>query len=107
MKRLCAAVELNWANYYRHRCAPEPVAETMVLRDQMQKIAVKFPAYGYRRISQELKRRVYVANHKRVLRRSSSVQGAVLPLDGLGDPLCIYKVVLVRFYQWLHKLSWN
>jgi len=68
VKRRCAAVELSRASYYRHRCAPEPMPETMALRDAIQKIALQFPAYGYRRISQELKRRGYAANHKRVLR---------------------------------------
>ena len=68
MKHLCAAIELSRASYYRHRCAPQPLPECMALRDAMQKIAVQFPAYGYRRIRQELKRRGYRANHKRVLR---------------------------------------
>jgi putative transposase len=68
VNRLCAVVELSRASYYRQRCTPAPRPETMALRDAMQKIALQFPAYGYRRISQELKRRGYVANHKRVLR---------------------------------------
>jgi len=68
VKHLCAAIELSRASYYRHRCAPQPLPECMALRDAMQKIAVQFPAYGYRRIRQELKRRGYRANHKRVLR---------------------------------------
>jgi transposase InsO family protein len=38
------------------------------LRDQIQKIALTFPAYGYRRITEELDRRGYLFNHKRVLR---------------------------------------
>ena len=34
----------------------------------MQQIALEFPSYGYRRISEELKRRGFAVNHKRVLR---------------------------------------
>ena len=40
----------------------------MELRDQMQKIALESPAYGYRRITAELRRRGFEVNHKRVLR---------------------------------------
>jgi transposase InsO family protein len=38
------------------------------VRHEIQKIAVEFPAYGYRRITAELRNRGYVVNHKRVLR---------------------------------------
>jgi len=40
----------------------------MELRDEMQKIALESPSYGYRRISAELRRRNFDVNHKRVLR---------------------------------------
>jgi transposase InsO family protein len=40
----------------------------MELRDEMQKVALEFPAYGYRRITHELRRRGFEINHKRVLR---------------------------------------
>jgi transposase InsO family protein len=40
----------------------------MALRDAMQKIALAFPAYGYRRITRELQRQGWRVNHKRVLR---------------------------------------
>jgi transposase InsO family protein len=40
----------------------------MDLRDQIQKIAIDWPTYGYRMITAELHRRGFVANHKRVLR---------------------------------------
>ncbi len=34
----------------------------------MQEVALEFPAYGYRRITEELKRRDWAVNHKRILR---------------------------------------
>jgi len=40
----------------------------MELRDAIQKIALEMPAYGYRRVSAQLRRRGWVVNHKRVLR---------------------------------------
>ncbi len=38
------------------------------MRDQMQKVALESPAYGYRRITWELRNRGFAVNHKRVLR---------------------------------------
>jgi len=38
----------------------------MDVRNEIQKIAVEFPAYGYRRITAELRNRGYSVNHKRV-----------------------------------------
>jgi len=46
----------------------EPVKGEIVVRNELQKVAVEFPAYGYRRITVELKNRGYTVNHKRVLR---------------------------------------
>jgi transposase InsO family protein len=40
----------------------------MELRDEMQKIALESPRYGYRRITAELQRHNFEVNHKRVLR---------------------------------------
>jgi transposase InsO family protein len=40
----------------------------MALRDELQKIALQVPAYGYRRLTAELQRRGQAVNHKRVLR---------------------------------------
>lgn len=37
------------------------------IREEMQKIGVEFPRYGYRRMTHELGRRGYRVNHKRVL----------------------------------------
>jgi len=47
----------------------EPVkGGNIAVRNELQKIAVEFPAYGYRRITVELRNRGYTVNHKRVLR---------------------------------------
>jgi transposase InsO family protein len=59
---------LNRAGFYRWR-APRPATPVeMEIRDEMQKIALESPAYGYRRITAELQRRGFDVNHKRVLR---------------------------------------
>jgi len=63
---LCDWLAVNRAGYYRWLAPSQPVE--MELRDAMQQIAVKFPAYGYRRITAELQRGGFEVNHKRVLR---------------------------------------
>lgn len=40
----------------------------MDLRSQIQRIALQWPAYGYRRVQAELQRQGWLVNHKRVLR---------------------------------------
>jgi transposase InsO family protein len=54
------------ATYYR---APEDRADAdLELRDLVQQVALEWPAYGYRRITAELRRRGHLVNRKRVLR---------------------------------------
>jgi putative transposase len=68
VKRLCAAAGVSRASYYRSQARRVLSAESMGLRDQLQKIALQLPAYGYRRLTAELQRRGHAVNHKRVLR---------------------------------------
>src|SRR5947209_5392537 len=59
---------LSRAGFYRWRVPRQAAPVEMEVRDQMQKIALESPAYGYRRITHELQRRGFDINHKRVLR---------------------------------------
>lgn len=68
MKRLCATAGISRATYYRSLVVRRAKDNHMALRDELQKIALEFPCYGYRRITPELKRRGHAVNHKRVLR---------------------------------------
>jgi putative transposase len=65
---LCAMTGLNRAGFYRWRLSRQGIPVEMELRDEMQKIALESPSYGYRRITAELQRRNFGVNHKRVLR---------------------------------------
>jgi transposase InsO family protein len=65
---LCAMTGLNRAGFYRSRLPRQGIPVEMELRDEMQKIALESPSYGYRRITAELQRRNFDVNHKRVLR---------------------------------------
>jgi transposase InsO family protein len=63
---------VNRRSYYKwlHRSSPNSqcVQQEMKVRDELQKIALEFPRYGYRRMTAELRNRGYVVNHKKVLR---------------------------------------
>jgi transposase InsO family protein len=59
---------LSRAGFYRWRVPPQTMPLEMELRDQMQKVALAWPAYGYRRITHELQHRGFEVNHKHVLR---------------------------------------
>jgi len=65
----------------------------MELRDAIQMIAVEMPAYGYRRITAELRRGDRAVNHKRVLR--------LMREDNL---LCLRRRAFVRTTDSDHKL---
>jgi putative transposase len=66
--RLCQVAGVSRAGYYRFRRRVEPAEADMDLRSQMQRIALEWPAYGYRRIQAQLRREGWRVNHKRVLR---------------------------------------
>jgi len=65
---LCQMTGLNRAGFYRSRTPRQATPVEMEIRDEMQKIAVESPVYGYRRITAELQKRGFAVNHKRVLR---------------------------------------
>lgn len=65
---LLQALALSRATHYRHLANPLPADPDMELRDHIQRLALEWPQYGYRRITAELHRQGVTANHKRVLR---------------------------------------
>ena len=68
MNALCEMTGMNRAGFYRWRTPRQGTPVDMELRDQMQKVALEAPAYGYRIITSELQQGGFVVNHKRVLR---------------------------------------
>lgn len=65
---MCEVAGFSRAGYYRFLDPVKPAAADMRLRDEIQKIAVEWPSYGSRRITQELKARGWEVNRKRVQR---------------------------------------
>jgi len=85
--------DVSRAGYYRFIKPVRERAEEMELRDAIQKIAVEMPAYGYRRVTAQLRRDNRVVNHKRVLR--------LMREDNL---VCLRRRAFVRTTDSDHKL---
>lgn len=68
MNALCQMAGISRASFYRWRMPRQATPVEMDLRDQMQQTALEFPAYGYRRITQELQQRGFQVTPKRILR---------------------------------------
>jgi putative transposase len=77
---MTALAGMSRATYYRFDSDTAPAVRDTELRDAIQRIALRFPAYGRPRITAELKRQGWTANHKRV--------GRILREDNL---LCLRK----------------
>ncbi len=66
---MCQLAQVSRAGFYRSLQAHQPMEEDMEVRSAIQGIAVEHRRrYGYRRITAELRRRGFLANHKRVVR---------------------------------------
>ena len=72
VSRKAELLAVNRRSYYkwlqRPRVNPQKIQEEMHLRDTVQRIALEFPRYGYRRMTVELQNRGFQVNHKKVLR---------------------------------------
>ena len=65
---MCELSGVSRAGFYRRWQASAPRQADTALRDALQQVALEKRCYGYRRVTQELKRRGYWVNAKRVLR---------------------------------------
>jgi putative transposase len=66
---MCELGQVSRAGWYRQGADAQPADRDLKLRDEIQRIALEWPAYGSRRITRELKRRKWTVNRKRVQRR--------------------------------------
>jgi putative transposase len=66
---MCFLAYVSRAGFYRYLRAEDPWQEEMVVRSEVQRIALEHHGrYGYRRITAELRRQGMPVNHKRVAR---------------------------------------
>ena len=68
MERMCDLAKLSRAGFYRFVPRPAGPDPDLELRDALQRVALEFPSYGWRRMTAELQRRGWAVNHKRVYR---------------------------------------
>ena len=87
-------LDLSRATHYRHKLGEAQSGPDTELRDHIQRIALDWPQYGYRRITAELHRQGLEANHKRVLR--------LMREDNL---LCLRKRRFIRTTDSNHSLG--
>jgi putative transposase len=66
---LCELFEVSRSWYYEKVTKAErQPREDVALRDAIEHIVLEFPGYGYRRVTEALKRQGWYINHKKVLR---------------------------------------
>jgi transposase InsO family protein len=68
LEGMCQLAGVSRASYYRHWAASAPKAEETELRDLIQRLALTHRFYGYRRITELVRREGWWANRKRVAR---------------------------------------
>jgi putative transposase len=68
VSRLCAVTQVSRASYYRGWARRAPQAEETELRDLVQRLALANRRYGYRRITELVRREGWPANRKRIAR---------------------------------------
>jgi transposase InsO family protein len=66
--QLCAVTKMSRASYYRRWAEQAPKAEEAELRDLVQRLALAHRPYGYRRITELVRREGWPANRKRIAR---------------------------------------
>jgi putative transposase len=69
VERMTKLAGVSRSSYYRFDAEARPKAGDIELRDAIQRIALELPCYGWRRVTEELRRRGWIVNHKRVKRR--------------------------------------
>lgn len=67
-RRMCAALGISRSWWHETTRAREPDGEAAALREAIERIVLAFPGYGYRRVTQALRREGRAVNAKRVLR---------------------------------------
>ena len=65
MRQICETLSFNKSSFYYQ---PKGDASQEVLRTEIQRLAARYPTYGYRRITQVLLRQGYTVGYRRVAR---------------------------------------
>lgn len=86
VREQCALLQLNRSNLYYQR-KPVLSDEDILIMNKIDEIYTRLPFYGVPRITRELNKEIFVANHKRVY-RLMGIMGieAVFPKPNLSKP---------------------
>src|SRR5277367_4714594 len=68
IQRLCQLGQVSRAGYYRHLAPSETKRDDADMRAAIHRVALSDRFYGYRRVTQQLRREGHVVNYKRVRR---------------------------------------
>ncbi len=68
LRSLCELFGVSRSWYYDKPGAEEKAERDVELRDAIERIVLEFPGYGYRRVTEQLRREGWDTNHKRALR---------------------------------------
>lgn len=68
VRKACLGLGISKSGYYKRRRQGPPQDLNIAVRNTIQKIALEYPYYGYRRITAEMRRHGRQINHKRILR---------------------------------------
>ena len=68
IRLLCRWLGVSRSWYYATRSKDQVATDEIALRDAIERIVLDFPGYGYRRVTQALRRGGWTVNQKRVLR---------------------------------------
>ena len=91
VRQICDVLGFHRSSLYYH---PQSDSFEQQLRDEIEKLAARYPTYGYRRITQLLRRMGYTVGFRRVARlmQAGNLSVAVKPacqttrsVDGLGQ----------------------
>ena len=67
VQQLCRLVRLPRCSYYRRHCHSGVEDQSDAVCPELHRVCEHYPAYGYRRVTHELRRRGHCVNHKRIL----------------------------------------
>ncbi len=74
VRQICEVLGFTRSNLYYH---PKQDPSEEVLRDEIETLALRYPTYGYRRITQLLQRMGYTVGYKRVSRLMKALNVSV------------------------------
>ena len=67
VQQLCRLARVPRSSYYRRRRGSGVKDQHDAVSPELHRICEQYPAYGYRRVTHELRRRGHCVNHKRIL----------------------------------------